>query len=89
MNLEFSFEIAFIAIVGGRGTLAGPILGSFLLVPIAELTRLYLGGSYLGIHLVIYGIVLMLVMIFQPRGITEPLHRVYNNILQPFEGPVR
>lgn len=86
MNLEFAFEIAFIAIVGGRGTIAGPILGSFLLVPVAELTRLYLGGSYLGIHLVMYGIVLMLVMIFQPRGITEPLARVYNNILDRFEG---
>jgi len=86
MNLEFAFEIAFIAIVGGRGTIAGPILGSFLLVPVAELTRLYLGGSYLGIHLVIYGIVLMIVMIFQPRGITEPLTKAYNNILDRFEG---
>ena len=86
MNLEFAFEIAFIAIVGGRGTIAGPILGSFLLVPVAELTRLYLGGSYLGIHLVMYGIVLMLVMIFQPRGITEPLAKIYNHILDRFEG---
>ncbi len=86
MNLEFAFEIAFIAIVGGRGTIAGPILGSFLLVPVAELTRIYLGGSYLGIHLVVYGLVLMLVMIFEPRGITEPLTKVYNNILDRFEG---
>jgi branched-chain amino acid transport system permease protein len=86
MNLELAFEIAFIAIVGGRGTIAGPILGSFLLVPVAELTRIYLGGSYLGIHLVVYGIVLMLVMIFEPRGITEPLTKVYNNILDRFEG---
>jgi len=86
MNLEFAFEIAFIAIVGGRGTIAGPILGSFLLVPVAELTRIYLGGSYLGIHLVMYGLVLMLVMIFQPRGITEPLTKIYVNILNPLEG---
>jgi len=86
MNLEFAFEIAFIAIVGGRGTIAGPILGSFLLVPVAELTRIYLGGSYLGIHLAMYGLVLMLVMIFQPRGITEPLTKIYNNILDRFEG---
>ena len=86
MNLELAFEIAFIAIVGGRGTIAGPILGSFLLVPVAELTRIYLGGSYLGIHLAMYGLVLMLVMIFEPRGITEPLTKVYNNILDRFEG---
>jgi branched-chain amino acid transport system permease protein len=86
MNLEFAFEIAFIAIVGGRGTIAGPILGSFLLVPLSELTRLYLGGSYLGIHLVVYGIVLMAVMLFQPRGITAPLAKIYNNILDRFEG---
>lgn len=86
MNLEFAFEIAFIAIVGGRGTIAGPILGSFLLVPVAELTRIYLGGSYLGIHLAVYGLVLVLVMIFQPRGITEPLTKIYNNILDRVEG---
>ena len=87
MNLEFSFEIAFIAIVGGRGTVAGPILGSLLLVPLAGITRLFLSNtSFSGIHLAVYGLVLMLVMIFQPRGITEPLSRFYNGLILRLEG---
>jgi branched-chain amino acid transport system permease protein len=85
MSLDLSFEIAFIAIVGGRGTVAGPILGSILLVPFAELTRLYLGGSFLGIHLVVYGILLMIVILFQPKGITEPLLRLYERLVARLE----
>lgn len=77
VSLYLSFEIAFIGIIGGRGTLLGPIFGAVLLVPAAELTRRYLGGSYEGIHLMLFGAVLMAVMIFKPRGITEPLETFY------------
>ncbi|MFB0507104.1 MAG: branched-chain amino acid ABC transporter permease [Thermodesulfobacteriota bacterium] len=77
VSLDLSFEIAFIAIIGGRGTLLGPIVGAVLLVPAAELTRTYLGGSYEGVHLMLYGAVLMAVMLFKPRGIMEPLEALY------------
>jgi branched-chain amino acid transport system permease protein len=77
VSLDLSFEIAFIAIIGGRGTLLGPIVGAVLLVPAAELTRTYLGGSYEGVHLMLYGAVLVAVMLFKPRGIVEPLEAFY------------
>jgi len=77
LSLDLSFEIAFIAIIGGRGTLIGPIIGAVLLVPAAELTRTYLGGSYEGVHLMLYGAVLMAVMLFRPRGLMEPLEAFY------------
>ncbi|MBF0530427.1 MAG: branched-chain amino acid ABC transporter permease [Deltaproteobacteria bacterium] len=82
MSLDISFEIAFIAIVGGRGTVAGPILGALLLRPISELTRIYWGGSLPGLHLVIFGIVLVVVIILQPRGIQPIMARIYERILE-------
>lgn len=72
-----SLEIVLIAIIGGRGTLLGPIWGSFFLVPISELTRIFFGGTYLGIDLIIFGVILVLVIIFLPRGINELILRAY------------
>ena len=80
-----SLEIVLIAIVGGRGTLMGPILGSFFLIPISELTRIYLGGTYLGVHLIVFGGVLMLVILFLPRGINEWVARFYSGLIGSLE----
>ena len=85
-GLDMSFEIAFIALIGGRGTILGPVLGALLLRPLNEFTRIYLGGILPGMHLVIFGLILILVMIFQPRGIQEPLTRLYHRILCRIKG---
>ncbi|MBM3531297.1 MAG: branched-chain amino acid ABC transporter permease [Alphaproteobacteria bacterium] len=44
MSLVISLEICFIAILGGIGTLWGPVLGAFVIVPVTELLRAYLSG---------------------------------------------
>lgn len=80
-----SLEIVLIAIVGGRGTLLGPILGSFFLIPISELTRIYLGGTYMGVHLSVFGAILILVIIFLPRGINEFVAKVYYRLIETLE----
>jgi branched-chain amino acid transport system permease protein len=56
------------AIVGGLGTLWGPILGALALHVLADLTR-NLFGQLPGINMVIYGTVLVLMVMFAPRGI--------------------
>jgi branched-chain amino acid transport system permease protein len=81
MSLDLSFEIAFIALIGGRGSIAGPVLGALLLRPVSDFSRIYFGSSMPGLHLIIFGMVLILVMIFQPRGLQEPLLKVYNKLL--------
>ncbi len=81
-SIDLSFEIAFIAIIGGRGTIIGPILGALLLKPIGELTRTYLGGALPGLHLFILGLILVLVMIYQPRGIQEFVLKMFNNFVK-------
>ncbi len=56
------------AIVGGMGTLWGPVLGALSLHILADLTR-NLFGQLPGINMVIYGSVLVLIVMFLPRGI--------------------
>lgn len=57
------------AIVGGMGTLWGPVLGAVVLHGLADLTR-NLFGELPGISMVIYGVVLILIVMFLPRGIS-------------------
>ena len=69
LNMNMALEITIYSIVGGIGTLWGPLLGSVFLVPMAEVIRATFGQSYAGIHLVVYGAVLMGVILFAPDGL--------------------
>ncbi|MGB3211796.1 MAG: branched-chain amino acid ABC transporter permease [Desulforhopalus sp.] len=82
ISLDLSFEIAFIALIGGRGSIAGPVLGALLLRPVGDFSRIYFGDTLPGMHLVIFGLVLILVMHYQPRGLQEPLTRVYHKVVK-------
>lgn len=63
-----SIEALVAAIVGGIGTLWGPVLGALVLHILADITR-NMFGQLPGISLVIYGVVLVLIIMFMPRGI--------------------
>ena len=64
-----SVEALVAAIVGGIGTLWGPLLGAAVLHLLAELTR-NLFGQLPGLNMVIYGSVLVLIVMFLPRGLS-------------------
>jgi branched-chain amino acid transport system permease protein len=81
ISLDLSFEIAFIALIGGRGSIVGPVLGALLLRPVSDFSRIYFGDILPGLHLIIFGTVLILVMIYLPRGLQQPLTRAYQGIL--------
>lgn len=81
ISLDLSFEIAFIALIGGRGSIAGPVLGALLLRPVGDFSRIYFGDTLPGMHLIIFGLVLILVMHYQPRGLQQPLTRAYHNMV--------
>lgn len=63
-----SIEALVAAIVGGMGTMWGPVLGAVVLHVLSDLTR-NLFGELPGINMVIYGTVLVLIVIFVPRGV--------------------
>jgi hypothetical protein len=75
-GIPLSVEIIIRPIVGGAGTLLGPIVGSFILTPLAEISRLYLGqGGLHGAHLIVYGLLLIGVVLFLLEGATRPSAR--------------
>ncbi len=84
ISLDLSFEIAFIALIGGRGSIFGPVLGALLLRPVSDFSRIYFGDTLPGLHLIIFGVILILVMIFQPRGLQEPVSRLFDRMVDRF-----
>ena len=68
---DISTQLALVAIIGGLGTVSGPIVGSFIVTPLSEVARAWLGGSYRGLHFLVYGLVLIGVVILLPRGVGD------------------
>jgi branched-chain amino acid transport system permease protein len=71
MQLELSILIALMAMLGGAGSLWGPIIGAAILVPLDRYLGIWIGGveSLLGLDLVIYSLIIMLIAYVEPRGI--------------------
>lgn len=68
-SLTLSIQIVLVAILGGIGSLAGPWLGAALLIPLGEGMRVALGSSGSGVDLLLYGLAIILVSLFLPRGL--------------------
>ncbi|CAH1652897.1 Amino acid/amide ABC transporter membrane protein 2 (HAAT family) /amino acid/amide ABC transporter ATP-binding protein 1 (HAAT family) [Chelatococcus asaccharovorans] len=78
-SLPLSIQIAMFALIGGIGTVFGPLLGAVLLVPISEVARGWLGAHALGLHGFVYGAVLILVVLFMPNGLMGLLARLHKS----------
>lgn len=78
-TLHHSIQFALIAVIGGTGTVVGPVIGSIFITPIDSIIKSYLGGQMQGLSSLVYGIVLILVVLFMPRGITFWIKGILNN----------
>jgi branched-chain amino acid transport system permease protein len=83
---DLSTQFALVAIIGGIGTVSGPIIGSFIVTPMSEFARAWLGGSFRGLHFLVYGIVLIIVVILIPRGLGDWLRAPYRRFLMHLPG---
>jgi len=84
-NLGLNVEIVMAGpIIGGLGSLAGPIVGALLNKPFAEIMRGALAEGRSGSSLVVYGSFLILTIMFMPRGVTGVLHSIYRWIISRF-----
>ncbi len=75
MSFRFSLLFALPAVLGGIGTLWGPVVGAAVLIPVTEITRSYAGGSGSGLDLIIYGALIMLIALLKPEGILSIFRR--------------
>jgi branched-chain amino acid transport system permease protein len=71
--LDYSILPIASAVVGGMGSLAGPALGAFILVPLSEVLRA-LGA----LRIVFYGLFLVIFIVALPEGIFHYLARKYH-----------
>lgn len=68
-SLELSIQIAMFALIGGLGTLSGPLIGTVIVLPLAELARGWLGDAGSGVHGLVYGLVLVAFVLTIPQGL--------------------
>jgi ABC-type branched-subunit amino acid transport system ATPase component/ABC-type branched-subunit amino acid transport system permease subunit len=66
-NILLSVQIILSVLLGGRGTLWGPVLGAFIVEPLNEFSNNSLGGG--NARLLVFGGLMALVVLFMPRGI--------------------
>ena len=69
ISIDFSVQMVIMSVLGGLGTVLGPLYGAIVLVPVAEITRAIWGGSLQGVHLIIYGALLIATILYLPTGI--------------------
>lgn len=76
-----SVEALLAPIVGGVGTVLGPLLGALVVKALGELTKLVIGDTP-GLDLVVYGVVLILIVAFAPNGITGLLTNLRGHFMR-------
>jgi energy-coupling factor transporter ATP-binding protein EcfA2 len=73
LGLLLSVQIILAVLLGGKGTIWGPVLGAFIIEPLNEVANNQLGGG--NIRLVIFGGLLMLVVLLLPQGIITTVRK--------------
>ncbi|MEW6665206.1 MAG: branched-chain amino acid ABC transporter permease [Thermodesulfobacteriota bacterium] len=71
-SMGWSFEPLVMTIIGGSGTLMGPIIGAVFFVGLREVLAVQLAQM----HIILFGAVFVLVVIFLPGGIVEGWRRI-------------
>jgi branched-chain amino acid transport system permease protein len=75
-GIAVSLQIVFAAIVGGMYAMLGPTVGAFITILLNEGLRVAFATNFIGAANTIYGVLLILCIIFMPRGIMGLLDRV-------------
>jgi branched-chain amino acid transport system permease protein len=78
-GVSISIEVLLGPIIGGAGTVLGPVLGAGILEILSEVNRNIL-GAYSGVHLMVYGAILIVVIIFLPSGILGGLQMAFRKL---------
>ena len=68
-----SISLVLITLIGGIGTLWGPVLGAAVFYAVQD----YLQTSYPTFHLLVYGVLLILILLFEPRGLVGLAGRLW------------
>ena len=70
-SVHLSVEMLLVTIVGGMGTVFGPLIGSLVLHTVNEVTRNFIDTP--GLSLIVYGIILIIIISYLPNGLPIPV----------------
>lgn len=83
-SIHLSVEMLLVTIVGGMGTVFGPLIGAFVLHTVNEIARHFIDTP--GLSLIVYGVILVLIISYLPNGLIgmfkKRLQRTDNVTLQ-------
>ena len=88
-SLNVSMIFVLVTVLGGIGHVYGPIIGSIIYYGLELFMRQRMGGTTSGINLIIFGILLVIVVCYQPRGIVGIYSSIKNQILRHKTQPNR
>lgn len=75
-SIDLSIKIALIGIIGGMGSVWGPALGAGMLIPMTEVSNALFGSGRAGASMILYGVLMIGICIFSPRGLIVLLEGV-------------
>ncbi len=78
--VSISVRVALICIIGGIGTVAGPIIGAAFLLPLEEVFNATLSGVGAGVSQLAFGLILILIILLEPRGLQALYLRLVKKI---------
>jgi branched-chain amino acid transport system permease protein len=81
-NIDLMLQYILYAIVGGMATIAGPIIGSIILVPLMIFFQGFIGGKMASLGFFIYGIVLIFIIIMAPGGFMQGIRSLSKKIFR-------
>lgn len=77
MSVHMSVEMIFVTVLGGIGTIIGPFIGSTVLISMQEyLKSLEFLQAFPSLYLIVYGLLIMLVIVYLPGGLVEGLQKI-------------
>ncbi len=82
----FDVVVALMAFLGGIGTLAGPLVGAFILEPTQQYFTLEFSNN--GYYLIIYGVLFLVIILLLPEGIVPTLQRYWMRLRSARTGPM-
>ncbi|QKY68290.1 branched-chain amino acid ABC transporter permease [Lentibacillus sp. CBA3610] len=77
LTVHMSAEMIFVTVLGGIGTILGPVIGSTILITLQEyLKEVPMFQSFSSLYLVIYGLFIMIIIVYLPGGIIDGIKKI-------------
>lgn len=79
-----SVDIVLPAIIGGLGTVFGPVLGTLIIFPLTELLRASIGVMLSGSHYVVIALIMIIMVLIKPEGLNSSFMNLYEKVIGKF-----